>query len=542
MRRSNRIRRAVSLVALCAGMAGAAMAEGYKVETLVPGSKFHGVHGLGISPEGALFAGSVIGQELYRVDRTSGAVTSEIAPPQGMADDIAFAPDGTMAWTGFLTGQIFARAPGGEVRQLAEGLPGINSLAYGADGRLFATQVFLADALYEIDPKGEAAPRKIAEGMGGLNGFEVGPDGKIIGPLWFKGQVARVDVESGAIEVVAEGFKVPAAVNLDSKGNIWVVDTALGELVRLDPDGGNRKVVAQLSTSLDNLAIDDKDMIYVSNMADNGVQEINPETGAVRQVVKGALSMPSGLAIMADGEKETLYVADLFAYRSVDVASGEVTDHARMQADHIEYPFNARANGAHVVLSSWFTSTVQVMDRESGHSVKMMHGFAAPYDAVEMPDGSLLVLEVGTGQLTRVTGDEGETREAVATGLVLPVGMVLDGQNAVWITEAGAGTVSRIDLGSGEKTVIAQGLAMPEGMDMAPDGRLIVAEVGKQRVIAITPGEEGIEVLAEGLPVGMPAAAGMPPAYVPTGIAVGRDGAVYVSSDLDNSILKLSPQ
>ena len=102
--------------------------------------------------------------------------------------------------------------------------------------------------------------------MGGLNGFEFGPDDKLYGPLWFKGQVAKVDVDKAELTVVADGFKIPAAVNFDSKGNLFVVDTALGQLVRVDPKSGAKKMVAQLKPSLDNLAIDDKDRIFVSNM------------------------------------------------------------------------------------------------------------------------------------------------------------------------------------------------------------------------------------------------------------------------------------
>ncbi|GAA6199555.1 hypothetical protein [Aquicoccus sp. SU-CL01552] len=534
--------RSVSAVALLCGLAMPAAAREYKVETLVPGSAFHGVHGLGVDSNGALFAGSVVGQALYRVDRASGAVAVEIPAPQGMADDLAFAPDGTMAWTAFLLGDLYARGADGEVRTLASGLPGLNSLAYRDDGRLFASQVFLGDALYEIDTSGTQPARKIMEGMGGLNGFQFGPDGKIYGPLWFKGQVVRVDVDTAEIEVIADGFKVPAAVNLDSKGNIWVVDTALGQLVKVSPDGKTRKVVAQLDTSLDNLAIDAQDRIFVSNMADNGIQEVDPDTGAVRQVVKGALAFPGGLDLVADDAGETLYVADSFAYRTVDAKSGAVRAVARMQADHLEYPFNARANADHVLLSSWFTGTVQVMDRKTGDSLHMLHGFAAPQDAVELADGSLLVTELATGKLLRVSGPEGETRETVAEGLVAPLGMVLEGQDAVYVTEAGAGTLSRIDLASGERTVVASGLALPEGLDMAPDGTLVLAEVAAQRVVSVDPADGAITVLAEGLPIGLPAAAGTPPTYLATGIAVGQDGTVYVTSDLENAIYKLVPQ
>src|SRR5258705_13046508 len=172
-----------TVAAIVAGTTAGASAQTYEVTKLVPGSAFHGVHGLGIDKSGRLFAGSVAGAALYEVDAAKIAIPS----PEGMADDIAFAPDGTMAWTGFLTGDLYSRKGEGPVKKLASGLPGINSLAYRKDGRLYATQVFLGDALYEIDVEGVKPPRLIMEKMGGLNGFEFGPDDLLYGPLWLKG-------------------------------------------------------------------------------------------------------------------------------------------------------------------------------------------------------------------------------------------------------------------------------------------------------------------------------------------------------------------
>ncbi|MBC7101658.1 MAG: hypothetical protein H5U13_00305, partial [Parvibaculum sp.] len=156
---------------------------------------------------------SVVGRAIYEVDPESGTASIYEASPAGMADDLEEGPDGTLAWTAFLDGKVYARKPGGELLTLAEGLPGLNSLAWMEDGRLFATQVFLGDALYELDPTGENPPRKIMAGMGGLNGFDFGPDGKLYGPLWFKKQIVRVDVDTGTLDVIAEGFATPAAVN-----------------------------------------------------------------------------------------------------------------------------------------------------------------------------------------------------------------------------------------------------------------------------------------------------------------------------------------
>jgi sugar lactone lactonase YvrE len=518
-----------------------ASAQTYEVTQLVPGSAFHGVHGLGIDKSGRLFAGSVAGAAMYEVDRANGTAKIAIPSPEGMADDIAFAPDGTMAWTGFLTGDLYSRKGDGPIKKLASGLPGINSLAYRKDGRLYATTVFLGDTLYEIDVEGVKPPRKIMEKMGGLNGFEFGPDDMLYGPLWFKGQVAKVDVDKAELTVVADGFKVPAAVNFDSKGNLWVVDTALGQLVRVDPKSGAKKMVAQLKPSLDNLAIDDKDHIYVSNMADNGIQEVDPETGAAKQVISGKLALPGGIGVVSDGDKDTIYVADVFAYRTVDGATGEVSEPARMHADGVtlEYPMSATAKGDDVLLSSWFTGTVQVIDRKTGKTSEMLHGFKAPHDAIRLGDGSILVNELGSKSLLRVSGEHGKDRDVVIGGLEGPVGMVAGSKDTVYVTEAFAGQVSKIET-NGEKTVVAKDLKMPEGIALAPDGMLVVAEVGAKRIIQIDPVKGTVTEIAANLPIGLAGAPGGLPTNIPTGVGVGASGVIYFSSDIENAIYKIT--
>ncbi|MDD1534190.1 MULTISPECIES: SMP-30/gluconolactonase/LRE family protein [unclassified Bradyrhizobium] len=519
--------------------ASSASADGWEVTKLVPGSAFHGVHGLGVDKAGHLFAGSVAGAALYEVDISGGTAKVAIPSPIGMADDIAFAPDGTMAWTGFLTGDLYSRKGDGPIKKLASGLPGINSLAFRKDGRLYATTVFLGDTLYEIDVEGVKPPRQIMEKMGGLNGFEFGPDDKLYGPLWFKGQVAKVDVDKAELTVVAEGFKIPAAVNFDSKGNLFVIDTALGQLVRVDPKSGGKTIVAQLKPSLDNLAIDAKDRIYVSNMADNGIQEVDPATGQARQIIIGKLALPGGIGVTSENGKDTIHVADVFAYRTVNGATGEVTEKARMHAagTTLEYPMSATAHGNDVVLSSWFTGTVQVIDAKTGTTRDMLHGFKAPHDAIVLADGSILVAELGTKSLVKVSGEHGKDRTTLIGDLEGPVGLVRGKTDEVYVTEAFAGTVSRID-SKGGKTVLAKELKMPEGIARNPDGQLIVAEVGAKRLIAIAPDSGTVTEIAANLPIGLPGTPGGLPSNIPTGVAVGASGVIYFSSDVDNAIYK----
>ncbi|HAD46757.1 MAG TPA: hypothetical protein DD710_10065 [Alcanivorax sp.] len=495
-----------------------------------------GVHGLGIDPRGRLLAGSVVGQSLSLVDRESGAVRPFVGPPAGMADDVAFGPDGEVAWTAYLVGELRIRNAAGEIRTVASGLPGLNSLAYTEDGRLFATQVFMGDALYEIDRSGEQPPRKIIEGMGGLNGFEFGPDGHLYGPLWFKGEVVRVNVESGEMETVADGFRIPAAVNFDGQGRLYVVDSATGELLRLQPGTAEKVRVARLKPSLDNLAIDKQaGLLYVSNMADNSIQEVDLADGRVRDLVRTRLAAPSGLAMVGD----QLHIADTFAYRVMDTGSGDIREVGRMWASHLEYPLNAWADEHVVVLTSWATGTVQVFDRASGEMTHGFHDFQAPHDAVQLADGSLLVAELATGRLLRVSGEQGEQREAVVVALAGPAGMAFNADRSTLFVTTAGGSVWAVNPADWSKRRVRDGLAMPEGISVSAAGKLLVMEVGKQRLLEIDPVDGATRTLAEDLPVGLPALEGLPPTGVFNDVVEAANGDLFFTADRDAGLYRL---
>lgn len=508
-------------------------------EALVAPSEFKGVHGLAVDQQGRLLAGSVVGNSIYQVDRETGEASVLVGPDEGQADDIAIGPNGEMAWTGFYLGKIMYRknddAP---IRVLAEGLPGINSIAFNQKtGQLYASQVFLGDALWEIDPDGEQAPRLISKDMGGFNGFEVGSDGWLYGPLWFKGVVAKINPADGQVETVGDGFGTPAAVNFDSKGNLYVVDTLTGKLMRVNPETGDSEMVAQLSTALDNLAIDAKDTIYVSNMADNSIQQIEPKTGEVKMVISGELAVPAGTALSEDGKK--LYVADIFAFRAVDTGTGAVTDIRRAHGSDAEYPVAVNLGKDALLLTSFSTGTLHLIDRADNSTIAMVHGLNAPSDAVELDDGSILVSEMGSGSLVHLSGDDLKTKRTLAEGLHGPVQMIRARDGQVYLTEV-AGFLTRVDPNTGEITRLAKDLKMPEGLAQAADGSFVIAETAAKRLIQLdaTTGEKTI--LATDLPIGYPAGPGMPPSGIPTGVEVAADGTLYFTSDVDNGLYRIA--
>ena len=510
-------------------------------EVLVAPSSFAGVHGLAIDQKGRLLAGSVLGNTLWEVDRGTGAAKVLIDAPEGQADDIAVGPRGELAWTNYLMGMLrYRENDGAPMRVLAKDLPGLNSLDFDrSSGRLYASQVFLGDALWEIDRAGQKPPRLIKKDMGGFNGFEVGPDGMLYGPLWFKGQVVKIDPVSGNMTVIAGGFKIPAAANLDGKGNLWVVDARSGELVKVDLATGRKTVAKQLRPSLDNLAIAPDGTIYVSNMANNEVQAFDPATGMLRTLTSGKLAAPAGLKI----EGRTLWVADVFGFRQVDVRTGEVRDVFRMQRDpQLDYPFAIGLSGTRFALTSWFTGTVQLVDRQTLRTVETIHGLKAPFDAMPMADGSVIYAEIATGSITRASGPHFVEKQVLASGLAGPVQMIVGRDGALYVTEA-AGKLTRIPLdASAPLRAVAEGLALPEGVAETPWGSFIVAESAARRLVEIDPVNGSRRTVAENLPIGLAAGPGLPPPYVVTGVAVGSDGTIYMAADRNNAIYRIRPK
>jgi DNA-binding beta-propeller fold protein YncE len=258
----------------------------------------------------------------------------------------------------------------------------------------------------------------------------------------------------------------------------------------------------------------------------------------VRQLTRGAVAVPGGIKV--DGD--SLWVADVFSLRKVDLGSGKVTDVRRMHAtgSDAEYPFAVGLGSKVVAASSWFTGTVQLIDRTTGKTTAMLHGFKAPYDAIPLDDGSLLVAEIATGSITRAKGEGFNERQPLASGLGGPVQMVLGPDGMVYVTEA-AGNVQKIDPKTGAKSQVATGLALPEGLAFTPWGTLVVAEAAAGRLTELDLAGNQRRTIAENLPIGLSAGPGMPPPYVPTGVAVGPDGSVYMSADRNNAIYRIRP-
>jgi sugar lactone lactonase YvrE len=501
---------------------------------LLQGASIHGANGIIFDSEDKLHVASVIGREILVVDTGTGEVLKKIGVDQGVEgpDDLIFGPDGSLYWTAITTGEVGRLSPDGvKTSQMVK--PGVNPITFSDDGRLFVGLCFYGDALYELDPDLIKPPRLIAENLGFLNGFDFGPDGFLYGPIWTKGQVAKVNVESGSVTPVIDGLGLPAAVKFDSQKRLHVVDNQNGNVLRIDINTGNTQVIATVKPDLDNLAFNSKDQLFISNAGDGSIHEILAN-GKTRTVKKGGMIYPGGVAVMAQPEDgESVFVADFWSLREIDGLTGEEVGFVE---DEVARPLTVSPDGENLILSSWIMgNTVQVWNPKKQKIIENFHGFAIPLNAIRFQD-DLIVAELGAeegaGRIVRVNKKE---RVTIADGFSVPAGIATDGDN-LWISDFSVGKIFQIAVDGKllqEPITIVENLSFPEGLAVDIDGTLLVVETGMKRLLRIDthPNPPVTSIVAEGLDIYSGAIPGMPPTLTFNGVAVGPSGTIYVTGD-----------
>ncbi|MFW9984532.1 MAG: hypothetical protein ACFFCB_07375, partial [Candidatus Odinarchaeota archaeon] len=334
---------------------------------------------------------------------------------------------------------------------------------------------------------------------------------------------------------------VTAALKFDSKGRLHVADQMKGEISRVDIESGAKEVIATGLFGLDNLAFDSRDQLYVSSAQDGSIFEVLP-SGVTRMISKGGLTSPSGVAVVEDSHAgESVFVADGFALREFDGLTGRAERIERNwigMPDNIIAPGTVDTNGENLILSSLLGSAVQIWDLQTGTGfiVKNYMGTPTiPLNAINF--GSEIViaeLSAGSGRVIRASDDS-----VIANVLGVPLGLAAIGDN-LYVADWALGWVVRI-VTNGVPTYVpvATGLSNPEGLAVDLDGNLVVVESGAGRVSRINLETGEVSMLVDGLELGTTS---------PTlpwgnfnGVAVGHTGYIYVTGDKANLLYRLKP-
>jgi sugar lactone lactonase YvrE len=520
-------------------------AEGmmYRAIPLVRGALLHGANGMTFDGQGLLHVASVFGDEILSIDSETGELIGTIGANKQVVgpDEVVFGPDSSLYWTSFATGEVCRVSRDGMRKSQLVGR-GVNAITFSDDGRLFVTIDFMGDALYELDPELDEPPRLVAENLGFLNGMDFGPDGYLYGPLWTKGEIVRIDVETGDFVTVAYDFLIPAAAAFDSRGRLCAVDNAAGRVVEIDVVSGAQEILATLRPGLDYLVFDPGDRLFVSNGQDGSVIEVVPGE-APRTVCAGGMIVPGGVAVLPREDGESVFVTDFWSLREYDAATGaeiSVECHLIGQPGRIITPFTVSADGDHLILSSWLMrDAVQIYDPWKHEILETHRGFSEPLNAIRF-QGDLVVAERGTKSIVRQSTSDPGQRTVLAEGIEVPVGLAAAGDD-LWASDWATGRLLQVvkdGVVLPEPLVVADGLVCPEGVAVDLDGSLLVVESEIGKVSRIEPSTGAVTTVVAGLPRCLQADH---PTWIFNGVAVGPSGAVFVTSDSENQLLRIEP-
>ena len=156
--------------------------------------------------------------------------------------------------------------------------------------------------------------------------------------------------------------------------------------------------------------------------------------------------------------------------------------------------------GDRLITTSWFDNAVKVWDPRTDQAVASWTELKRPVYARAF-QGDVVVSEWDTGSVLRLEMAEPEKRTAIATGIATPAGLAA-GPDDLYVADRDAGRVVQIvDGGNVLSPVreVARGLAGPEGIELAEDGSLYVVEAEADRLSRIDPETGETTLVADGL-------------------------------------------
>ena len=520
---------------------------------LVRGAAIHGANGLAVDHAGRLLVASVWGQQITAVDRSTGRILQRYGPvvdgvQLGTPDDVAVGPDGSIYYTDIMGGNVGRISADGHLTKQPVATFN-NPIAFDAKGRLFVAQAFQGDCLYEVDPALVKPPTRILCGSGEegfpeqLNGFDFGPDGMLYAPRPALRQIVRIDIATRTVTVVASDLDGnPSSVEFDAAGHLYA-SLGQGPVVRVDIETGAVANVTTLPFGLDNMAFDSRGRLYVSNSDDGHVDRVLPATGSRRQLLKGGLIIPGGVAVMpqaAGGDR--VVVADLWRVATYNGLTGRLLD---IDADFgafgaVPGVTTTAADGDHVILTSWIAEAVTIWDpaAKPGSPSTAASACRSTRSASARTSWSRRLAPRRSCARTRGCADA----RSRWVGFV-PTGLAATADD-LWVADWATGTVWQLVKDGATLTTpgaVASGLAQPEGLAVDRDGSLLVVEAGAGRLTRIDPATGATSVVATGLGLGAAAPPGAPPTWMFNGVAVGPKGDIYATGDTAAVIYRFSP-
>lgn len=237
--------------------------------------------------------------------------------------------------------------------------------------------------------------------------------------------------------------------------------------------------------SPDDLAIDPRTgVIYFGDFSNGAINQVSATGGIAAAVVTG-FKEPEGIAVTGDGHLIVVEQKDNQIWE-VALPGGEKRLLRqlvnRTGQDGVDGIALDPASGE-VLIPDSPNGRLLAMSRDGGMLRTIATGFVRPTGVVALPGGDYLVADEFGNALYRVTPGG---RKRVVSTMYQPDDVVLDAQGRAYVNSLG-GTIYRVNVATGERTVLLSGLKLPHGLGIDAQGGIIIAEAGRNRVFRLIP-------------------------------------------------------
>jgi sugar lactone lactonase YvrE len=423
---------------------------------------------LTFGPDGSLYWTSFLTGEVGRLSPAGVKTTvAQLAPG---VNAIAMSPDGRLFVTRvFMGDELYELDPEGvePPRLVASGLMGLNSMEFGADGFLYGPQWFAGTVARINVDTGEVTT--VLDGLGVPAAVKFDSNGILHVVDQERGQVVALNLATGESEVVVQ---VPEAgadnLAFDAQDNIYLTNAHDGWVRKVLPDGSIISLVEEGMVAPGGVAVlpyGHGESVFVADaLSLKAFDSIFGWKTVEAHAIIGV--SPLAAPISATNDNGRLLTTSWFA-NVVQVWDPAVHTVVESHRD-FAVPLNAVRYQGDLVVAE--LATHRVVRRPAGTTDKLpMAGVPVPTGLATDGD-SLWVADWATGRVLLIA-DNGQTLPApqlVASGLSFPEGMTVDSDGTLLVVETGADQLTRIDPATGAKTVVADdlevGLAGPPGM------------------------------------------------------------------------------
>ena len=362
------------------------------------------------------------------------------------------------------------------------------------------------------------------------------------GPVYLTMQTSAVSVAIAHMQAVHPGFSAADFIGCLATGSYVEGGRPLSASAYAALNSMVETAILENRDPLHYVAYDARNGKFLSSFISFSISRLLPDTGGI-----GTPVLIEGSGFLS-GTIDGLAINDL----PIQYLPGTVTD----KRIEFEIPAGARSgpisisiNGVnqagprfivttsdghrsvgndslYVANPSWHTVAAVSLAEATMGEIRTLHsGLASPSQAVVGPDSKIYVSSSDAGTIVRFDPSGGPV-QTWATGLSRPHGLAFDELGALHVSNRSAGTVVKLnDSGGVVKTF--SGFTNPEALAFDPSGHLFVAEAGGN-----------IRRLLKG--AAAPEAAPYTVVYTPYGLAVDSAGDLYVASNANSVIYRIS--